>query len=93
MKTTRISLPEIGLIAGTRAAMGFGLGLILAGHLPDEQRRAIGWTLFLAGALSTVPLAIDVLGKMTSCERDRAERRQEPEAAPHVAESFEYANI
>jgi hypothetical protein len=66
MSETRISLPELALVAGTRAALGFGLGLILADRWNDEQRRAIGWSLFLLGAVTTVPLAFEVLGHRTS---------------------------
>ena len=62
MRETRITLPELVLVAGTRAALGAGLGLLLADRLSQEQRRAIGWTLFLVGALSTVPLAFEVFG-------------------------------
>lgn len=62
MRETRITLPELGLIAGTRAALGAGLGLLLADRLPESQRRAVGWTLLLVGAVSTIPLAFEVLG-------------------------------
>jgi hypothetical protein len=62
MRETHISLPELALIAGTRAALGAGLGLLLAGRMSDEQRRAVGWTLFMVGAVSTIPLALEVLG-------------------------------
>ncbi|MBX6314869.1 MAG: hypothetical protein IRY99_18410 [Isosphaeraceae bacterium] len=63
MRETQLTLPELALIAGTRAALGAGLGLLLADRLPEGRRRAIGWTLVLIGALSTVPLAFEVLGK------------------------------
>src|SRR2546426_7477751 len=63
MRETRITLPELGLIAMTRAALGAGIALLLADRLPQDQRRAVGWTLLLMGALSTVPLAFEVLGK------------------------------
>jgi hypothetical protein len=62
MRETQVTLPELGLIAGTRVALGVGLGLLLAGLLPLEQRRAVGWTLLLVGAATTVPLAFEVLG-------------------------------
>jgi uncharacterized membrane protein len=62
MRETRISLPELALVAGTRAALGGGLGLLLADRLRPEQRRAVGWTLFLVGALTTIPLALEVFG-------------------------------
>jgi hypothetical protein len=63
VKEKRISVPELGLIAGTRGALGFGLGLLLADRWSADQRRAIGWTLFLVGLVSTVPLALEVLGR------------------------------
>ena len=62
MRETRVTLPELALVAGTRAALGAGVGLLLADRLSDDQRKAAGWTLLLVGALSTIPLAIEVLG-------------------------------
>lgn len=62
MRETRITLPELMLVAGTRVALGAGLGLLLADRLSADQRRAVGWALFLVGALSTVPLAMEVFG-------------------------------
>jgi hypothetical protein len=62
MRETRISLPELILVAGTRAALGAGLGLLLADRFSQQERRAIGWTLFFVGALTTIPLGFEVLG-------------------------------
>ena len=62
MKATQISLPELGLIAGTRAAIGAGIALLLADRLPADQRRAVGWTLLLMGVLSTIPLGLEIFG-------------------------------
>ena len=62
MKETRVTFPELALIAGTRAIAGAGLGLLLSNRLSESQRRAVGWTLLLVGALSTVPLALEVFG-------------------------------
>ena len=66
MKTVRLTLPEIALLAGTRAALGGGVGLLLGERLKPEQRQAVGWTLLLVGLLTTIPLALDVLGKRES---------------------------
>jgi hypothetical protein len=55
-----LTLPELGLIAGTRVALGAGVGFLLAPRLSDEQRRAVGWTLLAVGALTTIPLAASV---------------------------------
>jgi len=63
MKKAELTLPEIALIAGTRGMLGAGCGLLLADRLNDDQRRAMGWTLLIIGAISTIPLAIDVLSK------------------------------
>jgi hypothetical protein len=63
MKKTEITLPELALIAGTRVMLGAGAGLLLADGLNKDQRKAVGWTLLLVGALSTIPLAIDVFSK------------------------------
>lgn len=63
MKTSKLTLPEIALIAGTRGMIGAGAGLLLADRLNDDQKKSIGWTLLIIGALSTIPLAIEVLRK------------------------------
>ena len=79
MRETRVSLPELGLIAGTRVALGAGLGLLLADRLSPDQRRAVGWTLLLVGAVSTIPLAFEVLGG-----RRLSAPAEEQEAAAHA---------
>ena len=58
-----LSLPEIALIAATRGAIGFGAGLLLADKFGKEWRKAIGWSLFLTGVASTVPIAVRVFGE------------------------------
>jgi hypothetical protein len=63
MKKAELTSPEIALIAGTRGMIGAGAGLLLADKLNNDQRRAIGWTLLIIGAISTIPLAIEVFGK------------------------------
>lgn len=65
-KRTEIALPQLALIAATRGMAGFGLGVLLSDHIPAAHRRVLGWTLFIAGALSTIPLAAAVIGGMRS---------------------------
>jgi hypothetical protein len=60
MKQHEVTVPQIGLIAGTRAMLGAGVALSLSEKLSDEQRRAIGWTLVAIGALTTIPLALQL---------------------------------
>jgi hypothetical protein len=57
-----VTLPEIALIAVTRGAIGFGAGLLLAGKLKHERRKLLGWTLFLSGLASTIPIALHLFG-------------------------------
>jgi hypothetical protein len=60
MNRTPLSIPEIAIIAGTRGMLGAGVGLLLADRLSREQRRAVGWTLFAVGALSTIPIGVQI---------------------------------
>ena len=58
----KVTLPELALIAATRGALGFGAGLLLADKFGRRWRRGLGWTLFLTGVASTVPIAMRVFG-------------------------------
>jgi len=62
----KLTIAEIILIAGTRIALGAGIGLLLSGRLNNDQRKAAGWALALVGGLTTIPLAMDVIGKKNS---------------------------
>jgi hypothetical protein len=68
MRETRVSIPELGLIAMTRAALGIGIGMLLSERIGGQARRGAGWALVVAGALSTIPLVVDVLRKSQSSE-------------------------
>jgi hypothetical protein len=63
-----VTLPEIGLIAVTRGAIGFGAGLLLANKFKQQKRKILGWTLFLSGLASTIPIALHVFGKKEASE-------------------------
>jgi hypothetical protein len=53
------SLPLILLFAGTRVALGIGIGLLIAGRLDRSKRRNLGLALAIGGGASTVPFAIN----------------------------------
>lgn len=74
MKSVNLALPELALIAATRGMLGAGIALLLADCLTREQRKAVGLTLAGIGALSTIPLAIDVLSKLRSSESTKGQR-------------------
>jgi hypothetical protein len=49
-------------VVGTRVAMAFGVGLLVADRIPESRRRSIGLSLIALGAATTVPAARAVLG-------------------------------
>lgn len=61
---TTVSISELAMVAGTRALIGAGLGLLLANRLNSEQRKAVGWSLLSVGAVSTIPLGLGILNKI-----------------------------
>jgi len=63
MKKVELAIPEVALIAGTRVMLGAGAALLLANQLNEKKRKRFGWAMFLVGAISTIPLAIDVFSK------------------------------
>ena len=67
-RSMTLTFPELGLIAGTRGLLGFGLGLLLADHFTLRQRRRLAWPAFLIGALSSVPILIHLLRKSSAVE-------------------------
>ena len=58
-----LTLPEIALVAGTRAILGAGVALLLADKLEPKSRRAVVWALAAVGLITTLPLALEILGK------------------------------
>lgn len=63
MTKVEIPIPELGIFAATRAMLGVGVGLLVAGHMSDTRRKVAGRTLLAIGALSTILLAIDLMSR------------------------------
>jgi hypothetical protein len=63
MKERLLTIPEIMLVAGTRVALGIGIGLLLAPKLSRDSRKGAGCALLAVGVLSTVPILANILGK------------------------------
>jgi hypothetical protein len=66
MKERTLTIAEIILIAGTRVALGAGIGLLLSDRLSKDQRKAAGIALAAVGGLTTIPLAMNVIRKQES---------------------------
>jgi putative Mn2+ efflux pump MntP len=57
-KSVTLMLPEIGMIALTRGALGVGIGLLLSNSLEKEERQSAGLALVAVGVLTTIPLLL-----------------------------------
>jgi putative Mn2+ efflux pump MntP len=57
-KSVTLMLPEIGMIALTRGALGVGIGLLLSNSLDKEERQSAGLALVAVGVLTTIPLLL-----------------------------------
>jgi hypothetical protein len=64
-----LSPPLLGFVVGTRAALGFGLGLLLANRIPESKRRTVGLALVAIGAGTTIPAAMSVFRRRRRSER------------------------
>jgi len=55
MRSLTVPLPLMGFVISTRAALGVGLGLLLADRLSPERRRRMGLALVAFGVATTIP--------------------------------------
>lgn len=62
-KTKSLTVPEIAILAATRGVIGFGAGLLLADKFRATKRKTLGWSLFLSGLASTIPIAMYIFRK------------------------------
>jgi hypothetical protein len=69
MKERTLTIPDLALIAGTRIALGAGIGLLLADRLNEDHRKGAGWALLAVGVLTTIPLMMNVFGNSSVSER------------------------
>jgi len=63
MTETKLTIADIILIAGTRVVLGAGIGSLVSTRLNNDQRKAAGLSLALVGGLTTIPIALGVIGK------------------------------
>jgi hypothetical protein len=63
MKETTLSIPELMLVGATRGILGVGIGLFIANHLSESQRKPLAYALVGIGAATTLPLAMEILNR------------------------------
>ena len=74
MKSVLLSLPTIGFVVATRAALGVGIGLLMSDRIPRSRRRSVGTALVAFGAATTVPAVLAL----------REGRRRVATPSPHL---------
>ena len=82
MRGIPVTLPQLGLIAITRGALGAGVGLLLSERLAARHRTTVGLALVAVGLVTTIPIAFGVFRKRTN-HHDRAAPAPEHPAAAH----------
>ncbi len=70
MMERNISLPDLILWTGTRVALGVGVGMLVSRGLSQDARKAAGLALTVVGGLTTIPLAIAIMGKKNLSHSD-----------------------
>jgi hypothetical protein len=93
MRETRVSFPELAVVAATRGMLGVGAGLLLAPRLGSERRRAVGMTLFVVGVLSTIPLALEIFGRGRKVESAGRHHRPAAGTSDHATTSSKPENL
>lgn len=60
MGKLRLNKRTFGFVVSTRAALAFGVGLLVSSRIPEKRRRAIGLSLVGLGAATTVPAVMAI---------------------------------
>lgn len=84
MRSVTLPLPQLALLVATRAMAAAGVALLLSDRLRRDQRQSVGLTLVAVGALTTLPLAVEVISSARASGTDTADRevsKAHPEAA------------
>ena len=63
MREHSLTIPELILIAGTRVALGVGVGLLIGDKLRSDTRKGAGWALLGMGVFTTIPILVGGLRK------------------------------
>ena len=69
MRSVTVPLPLFGFVVATRAALGLGLGLLLANRLRPDTRRRLGRALVGVGAATTIPAVRALSHRLRTAQR------------------------
>jgi hypothetical protein len=77
MKQVVLTIPTVGFIVATRAALGVGLGLLVSSRMPQSRRRQVGAALVAVGAATTIPAVMKVMRGKRIAQARRAAAGQD----------------
>lgn len=87
MHSIALSPPLFGFVVGTRAALAFGVGLLVANRIPESRRRRLAMTLIGVGAATTLPAARAIFkNRGDGHDRSSSDEAGEDHAARTVAD-------
>lgn len=66
MPETTLSLVKVAALGWSRAALGAGVGLLVADRLDPGTRRTVGTALLAVGVATTVPLVVSIVKGVAS---------------------------
>jgi hypothetical protein len=69
MKEIALTIPELAMVAGTRVALGVGVGLLLSDKLNKDKRRGAGIALAAVGILTSIPIVMGALSRRSRAEK------------------------
>ena len=72
MPTTTMPLYTVGALALTRAALGAGIGLLVADRLDPRMRRIAGMSLLAVGVVATIPAVASIVWGLGAPDRSTA---------------------
>ncbi len=73
-------LPVTGLVAFTQTALGFGMGLLVAGAMRKTAQRAAAVSVLTVGAIATVPLVVELVTRLVGGPESARGMRQRLES-------------
>ncbi len=66
MPNREFTMPEIGLFAATRVALGVGIGLLISRGLSKDASKGAGVALTVMGGLTTIPFIVRTIRRSKS---------------------------
>lgn len=82
MKRVPVSMPELAIVSGTRAALGLGVGLLVADAIGKERRKGLGWALVGVGLITTIPILMALMSaEKSSSEKNDGQAHDNDETA------------